>query len=146
MSLWCAWPTCGCPGLSAHPCPHSTGHVARAASYPVAPLSPETVALLDPGIRDVVVMLRAHGFDTTDSGDGASKADAILSGDALPFPHVHVALSMKGVVDGFSGLGPAVMRLRELLPGWVVEVAYSSTDEFLVLTAYRMDVAESARG
>lgn len=37
------------------------------------PLSAEDLAGLDPGIVDAVVWLRAHGFDTTDSGDGASK-------------------------------------------------------------------------
>lgn len=43
---------------------------------------------LDHGIRDVVAWLRINYFETTDSGDGVSKADLIVSGHALPFPHV----------------------------------------------------------
>ena len=43
---------------------------------------------LDPGIREVVRLLRKHHFDTTDSGDGVSKdADP---GEVLDYPHVHV--------------------------------------------------------
>jgi hypothetical protein len=45
---------------------------------------------LDPGIRDVVVRLRAAGFQTTDSGDGVSKPPAP---ENLPFPHVFVQTS-----------------------------------------------------
>lgn len=105
--------------------------------YVVPPLTREERDALDPGIRDVVVRLRDHGFRTTDSGDGASKVDAILTAEALPFPHVHM-------VANFEGLGAEVMRLRQLLPGWVVEVAYSSLDEHVILTVYRMDVPEEA--
>lgn len=43
---------------------------------------------LDPGVRDVVRKLRAAGFETTDSGDGKSKADLIKEGCALDFAHV----------------------------------------------------------
>lgn len=146
MSIWCAWPSCGCPGSAGQGCPLSTSQTPRQASPRLPQLSPETIVALDPGIREVVLKLRHHGFDTTDSGDGATKVDEILRGDALPIPHVHIATSVKGVVNAFDGLGPAVMRLRELLPGWVVEVTYSSADEYLVLTVYRMDVAEAPRG
>jgi hypothetical protein len=43
---------------------------------------------LDPGIRETVKWLRGHFFQTTDSGDGVSKAELIASGYALDFPHV----------------------------------------------------------
>jgi len=40
---------------------------------------------IDPGIRRLVALLRAHGFETTDSGDGVTKpADE----RALDIPHV----------------------------------------------------------
>lgn len=43
------------------------------------------LSLLDPGIVDVVVALRRHGFQTTDSGDGRSKTD---DPDAYDVEHV----------------------------------------------------------
>lgn len=49
---------------------------------------------LDPGIRDVVRLIREAGYETTDSGDGISKR--ATQPDALPFPHVVVRL---GLVD-----------------------------------------------
>ena len=45
---------------------------------------------LDPGIRKVVELLNDNKFETTDSGDGVTKADLIASGDALGFPHVTI--------------------------------------------------------
>lgn len=54
-------------------------------------LSAEDVAALDPGVRDLVIALRAAGYETTDSGDGVSKPkDWFESGEALPFLHVYV--------------------------------------------------------
>lgn len=52
----------------------------------VQDLPPEVVAELSPGVRDLVVWLRRHGFETTDSGDGSSHATGMEC--ALPFPHV----------------------------------------------------------
>lgn len=50
---------------------------------------------LDPGIRETVRFLREHGFDTCDSGDGATKfvdprwrVDGKLPEEVLDFPHV----------------------------------------------------------
>lgn len=45
---------------------------------------------LDPGIREVVRLIRDAGYETTDSGDGISKR--ATNPDALPFPHVVVVL------------------------------------------------------
>lgn len=56
---------------------------------------------LDPGIRDVVALLRGWQYQTTDSGDGVSKAG---DPDALPFPHVHIRVEP-----------PALYPLCELL-------------------------------
>jgi hypothetical protein len=50
--------------------PGPNGRV-RPDPEPVAPLDYET---LDPGIRETVRLLRKWGFQTTDSGDGVSKA------------------------------------------------------------------------
>lgn len=43
---------------------------------PVAPLASEDAARLDHGIRRLVTLLREHGFNTTDSGDGVAKLQA----------------------------------------------------------------------
>lgn len=43
---------------------------------------------LDPGIREVVRLLRAHGLHTCDSGDGVTKLGEM--GCALPYPNVVV--------------------------------------------------------
>lgn len=84
---------------------------------------------LDPGIRDVVALLWRHGFTTTDSGDGVSKAS---DAGALDVPHVFA------VVD--SGLLIAEShRLADLLagedPGWTVEASYSPRDGVALLMA-----------
>jgi hypothetical protein len=42
---------------------------------------------LDPGIREVVRLLRGWGFDTTDSGDGVTKP--LDFEGVLRIPHVH---------------------------------------------------------
>jgi hypothetical protein len=40
------------------------------------------ISKIDPGVRMLVALLRQHGFDTTDSGDGSK--------DGLNVPHVHM--------------------------------------------------------
>lgn len=44
---------------------------------------------VDPGVRKLVALLRAKGFDTTDSGDGLSKAPEDHE-CAMPFAHVFI--------------------------------------------------------
>ena len=43
----------------------------------IEPLTTQQVQELSPGIRDLVVDLRAAGFRTTDSGDGSNFAEGI---------------------------------------------------------------------
>ena len=71
----------------------------------VDPLTPEETAALDPGIRRLVTLLRAHGFETTDSGDGVTKPRAafaehpgwcerdLVEVGILTMPHVHIRVS-----------------------------------------------------
>lgn len=82
---------------------------------------------LDPGIRDVVRMMRERGFDTTDSGDGHSKDN---NPEALPFAHVFAMTTYHHVtVSGF--------RLRDLAKAqnWdaTVEARWSPHDNTWVL-------------
>lgn len=72
----------------------------------MTPLSEEAVQGLDSAIRSVVLSLRAHGFNTTDSGDG-SKAGTMEG--ALDIPHV------------FATTGPdAMIREADRLLYWLI--------------------------
>lgn len=68
-------------------------------------------AILDPGIRDLVMALRDAGWNTTDSGDGYSKPQSWYDdGDAQPFKHVYIA----------GGCHPMFMvDNADLLFGWL---------------------------
>lgn len=50
-------------------------------------ISSDFYSKLNPGIRDVVRLLRENGFITTDSGDGVTNVQAGMEG-ALKIPHV----------------------------------------------------------
>lgn len=69
---------------------------------------------LDPGIRKTVRFLRAHGFDTTDSGDGVSKVNGNLDWESMgiiPFPHVNIWFPIKNVQEAINEIN----RLHDLL-------------------------------
>jgi poly(3-hydroxybutyrate) depolymerase len=51
---------------------------------------------LDPGIRNLVIALHGAGFNTTDSGDGASKDSG---DDVLPYPHVFIVSAPDRMLD-----------------------------------------------
>ena len=89
----------------------------------------------DPGIQDYVWLLRAYGFDTTDSGDGVSKPQEHYdSGEALPFAHVFVNLGWE------SNWGERLREARALLMSvfkddtFAFLVSSDSRDEFAILT------------
>lgn len=51
-------------------------------------MKPLDIDTVDPGVQRLVKLLRAHGHETTDSGDGFSRPeDERTMGD---LPHVHV--------------------------------------------------------
>lgn len=52
---------------------------------------------LDPGIRQVVRLLRTNGFDTCDSGDGKAKVAAMEC--ALAFPHVAMKCGRASLIE-----------------------------------------------
>ena len=88
-------------------------------------------AKLDPGIREIVRLLRYAGFDTADSGDGVSKSRSDYErGYALRTPHI------------FSVAVPDQMlkearRMQTLLGGaWAVEASFSATDGTALLMAW----------
>lgn len=75
-------------------------------NMPPGMIDAETIASLDPGIREVVIRLNAWGFITTDSGDGVSKTDMEC---AESLPHVYMV-----VADNFRLVSEAVRLKWEL--------------------------------
>lgn len=90
-------------------------------------------AALDPGVRGLVRLLNRHGFETTDSGDGVSKAEAIEAGHALPYPHVFIRAEwpvMMGEAD----------RAQALLGDeWKVEAHYCAVDQSAIISVTPSD-------
>lgn len=89
---------------------------------------------IDPGIRATVKLLRAEGFETTDSGDGVSKPRAwYASGEAMSCPNVAMHVTLTSIV-------PEAHRLLKLLgPDWQVQAMYSPNDGIATLLATRGD-------
>lgn len=100
---------------------------------------------LDPGIMNLVMALRASGWNTTDSGDGVSKRNPESPNyqpDALPFRHVVIRLDADdlGIADWLSSHVVAMhfVERAQLLQqqldnyetngGWAVELTYWPCD------------------
>lgn len=99
-------------------------------------MSPEPdYSALDPGIRELVRVLRAAGFDTTDSGDGSK---ATWQEGALPFRHVVAQVEPGRLIVEAHRL-MAVAAQAGYAPGWRVEASYSPWDGVALLV-----LAESA--
>lgn len=89
----------------------------------------EELSGIDPNIRRVVALLRAYGFDTTDSGDGSKYPEM---GCALPMPNVFARVKNKNTLvakaDRLRGLiAHRVGEPKEMEsgPSWHVEATYS---------------------
>lgn len=103
----------------------------------VTALPAETAAALDPGIRQVVTLLREAGFETTDSGDGRSKpAEWYESGEAMSFPHVVAVVSVDAMVAEAHRMACVLGR------GWVVEATYSTAGRTAILFARMAEEGE----
>lgn len=108
------------------------------ADHNVDPFDPN---LLDPGIRDLVLELRARGFATTDSGDGFSKSK---SQRVLDVPHVAIqvkpskiaseARRLRGVVEPLFD-EPMVEANRG--GGWSILASYDPFTDVAILMLVR---------
>lgn len=90
---------------------------------------------MDPGIRCTVALLRAHGFDTTDSGDGVSKIGGELDHDneVMRVPHVFMRVQSATMIEESHRLA-GLVRERFMWPTTAtVEVTYSPVDGVAVL-------------
>lgn len=98
---------------------------------------------LDPGIREVVRLLRDAGFDTTDSGDGVSKPAV---GRTLDIPHVHIRVLRADLIDASHAVRD-LLKHRGVRFGKVqapcphVEATYSPCDGVAVVSVYGVDGA-----
>jgi hypothetical protein len=102
----------------------------------MTPLSKRHINALDPGIRLTVQWLREHSFETTDSGDGVSKAELIREGYALGMPHVFIQ------VEPFALLSES-RRLRDLLlfrglrcESGAIQAMYDPADGVAIIALY----------
>ena len=88
-------------------------------------------AKLDPGIREIVRLLRYAGFDTADSGDGISKSENDYErGYALRTPHVFSVVAPDQMINETE-------RLQILLgDAWDVEVSFSPKNHVAFLLAW----------
>ena len=85
---------------------------------------------IDPGIRDTVRLLREHGFETTDSGDGVTKLGSGWSDtEAMPFPHVACHVTRDTLFAEADRLATVL-----LIP-WSIQASYDPRDKSYVLLA-----------
>lgn len=94
---------------------------------------------LDANIRRVVALLRTHGFDTTDSGDG-TKHPAMEC--AMPIPNVFSITDHVNVIDEANRLYHLILdtigapKATHTGPSWSVEASYSPTDGGAIVALY----------
>ena len=99
-------------------------------------MSPFDYKELDPGIRQTVRWLRANGFQTTDSGDGRSKALVIADGEALDFPHVFMRVDPKAMLQESHRL---LALLKKFNLTGDVELSYNPKDKVAILSLVGTD-------
>lgn len=83
---------------------------------------------LDPGIRRTVAWLRERGFETTDSGDGVSKAEAIAEGEALETPHVFIVSTPARMNEEAERLLAALSRFGVVVGSAEIQATYDPSD------------------
>ena len=85
---------------------------------------------LSPGVRHLVVWLNAHGFETTDSGDGTNAAKGM--GCAVDYPMIAIAASGADLVERSAELFYLLMENGVSFSGEhsdrTVEASYSPTN------------------
>lgn len=103
----------------------------------------ETIlADLDPGIRDVVQLLWAHGFTTTDSGDGVTKYMLYGDDEALTAPHVAITTNPDRLFDDAERLRDALVAEGITLRPGQIQASYDPVDDSCVLLL--LDVNDEA--
>lgn len=107
---------------------------------PMPPLASEVLEQLDPNIRRVVATLRAHGFDTFDSGDGSAfdeKEAFYGEGTCIPAPHVHIAVTPEALVSEAD-------RLMALVSTWRLPAVPNQVPDLGVEAVYMPSTGTAA--
>lgn len=103
--------------------------------------------VLDPGICDVVRLLRSHAFDTSDSGDGVTKINMPC---ALSMPHVFIPVDPTQMIS-------ATLRLHRVVTAAgvtvspngqgnvYIEASYDPADDSALIMLYGLDDAGLAK-
>jgi hypothetical protein len=92
---------------------------------------------LTPGVRRLVVALRARGFETTDSGDGVANVEADMEG-ALTVAHVHIPVRRALLISESHRLQDALDELLRMdCRGLVhVQAMYAPRDGIATLSVF----------
>lgn len=96
---------------------------------------------LDPGIRELVLRLREHGFRTTDSGDGSKFG---TTEGALPFPHVVMVAHPETLVLETDRLHYWRDKLGIEDPSWEIVATYTPADEIATISLSNPNVVSEA--
>lgn len=114
---------------------------------------------LDPGIQLLVLLLRAQGFETTDSGDGVSKFEGLGAGEEDGFPgscaeaapNVYMEVDPARMVEEAHRLHDLLLKrlrpgifdemivgpgLDQPYPRVLLEVSYSPLDQSALLALH----------
>lgn len=115
----------------------------------VDPLDDEEVEALSPRIRDLVVALRAAGFETTDSGDGTNLENGM--GGALAIRHVAIHGDFRTLFAETQRLAAWCMANELDWPAYRIECSWSPTERspMIMLTEsseQELDDVEAAVG
>jgi hypothetical protein len=95
---------------------------------------------LDPGVRELVRILREHDFDTSDSGDGVTKLAAGWTPEkdsVLEVPHVHIPLDYAELMIRESHrLRDLLNNLGILVSEGMIQTTYDPHSEIAILSLY----------
>ena len=95
--------------------------------------------VLDQGIQQTVAWLREQGFETTDSGDGATKSELIEDGEALDVPHVFMRVDDPLMLIAESQRLAALVCAKGLGEECSIEASYSPLDGVSILALMGVD-------
>jgi hypothetical protein len=98
---------------------------------------------LNHGIREVVRLLRSHGFETTDSGDGVTNVAAGMEG-ALAIPHVHCRIPASNQVRCARWAVDALEERCVVVTAGMVQTTYDPVTSIALLSVYGVDDAALA--
>ncbi len=93
---------------------------------------------LTPGVRRLVAWCNANGFETTDSGDGATNVTAGME-CALDFPHVIITCRPEQLVARSQSLKSYLGRVGVNMAPVSIEAVYSPVDGHAHILLHGLD-------